>query len=60
MEEYDLPIRLPKSISFANGRHIDYLYAASANPSEVHLINFNEYNREVWPYGDFFLTLHSK
>ena len=29
MEEYDLPISLPQSISFADGRHIDYLYAAS-------------------------------
>ena len=29
MEEYDLPINLPQSISFADGRRIDYLYAAS-------------------------------
>ena len=29
MEEYDLPISLPQSISFADGRRIDYLYAAS-------------------------------
>lgn len=35
MEEYDLPICLSKSISFADGRHIDYLYAASADPGEV-------------------------
>ncbi len=32
MEEYDLPISLPQSISFADGRQIDYLYAASADP----------------------------
>lgn len=35
MEEYDLPISLPQSIYFADGRRIDYLYAASADPSEV-------------------------
>lgn len=35
MEEYDLPVNLPQSISFADGRHIDYLYAASADPGEV-------------------------
>lgn len=29
MEEYDLPVNLPQSISFADGRRIDYLYAAS-------------------------------
>lgn len=35
MEEYDLPVNQPQSISFADGRRIDYLYAASADPSEV-------------------------
>lgn len=35
MEEYDLPVSLPQSISFADGRRIDYLYAASAEPGEV-------------------------
>lgn len=35
MEDYDLPVNLPQSIYFADGRHIDYLYAASADPGEV-------------------------
>lgn len=34
-EEYDLPVNLPQSISFADGRHIDYLYAASADQGEM-------------------------
>lgn len=59
-------IRIPRISPLAEKYHwlSPYAYCAAdpseVTPSEVHLINFNEYNREVWPYGDFFLTLHSK
>ena len=44
MEEYDLPVNLPQSISFADGRRIDYLYAASADP--INLIDPT--GKDIW------------